>query len=106
MLTNDANASVENTNPVSDFGTAALKNYKQPGSPQQAFSIGIEYRDPKFWWIGANLNYLTNSYIDISPISRTDRFFINPASGFPFPEATKKEARHFCDRKNLTQRLC
>jgi hypothetical protein len=92
-VTNDANASVENANPVTDFGTAALKNYRQAGSPQQAFSIGIEYRDPKFWWIGANINYLTNSYIDVSPISRTDRFFINPASNFPFPEATQERGK-------------
>jgi hypothetical protein len=92
-VTNDANAAVENANLITDFGTAALKNYKQAGSPQQAFSIGIEYRDPKFWWIAANLNYLTDSYIDVSPISRTNRFFINPASGFPFPEATQERGK-------------
>ena len=92
-VTNDANAAVENANLITDFGTAALKNYRQAGSPQQAFSIGIEYRDPKFWWIAANLNYLTDSYIDVSPISRTNRFFINPASGFPFPEATQERGK-------------
>lgn len=91
-LTNDANATLENNSPVYDFGTAALKNYKQAGMPQQAIAFGLEYRDPKYWWIGANINYLSNSYIDVSPIARTDRFFINPASGFPFPEATLERA--------------
>ncbi|WP_317128641.1 hypothetical protein [Flavobacterium sp. GT3P67] len=91
-LTNDAEASLENTSPVFDFGTAVLKKYKQAGMPQRAYSLGIEYRDPKYWWISANVNYLTNSYIDISPISRTEIFYKNPASGFNFPEATEERA--------------
>jgi hypothetical protein len=91
-LTNDAEATPENTSPVFDFGTASLKNYKQAGMPQRAYSAGIEYRDPKYWWISANVNYLTNSYIDISPISRTEIFYKNPASGFNFPEATEERA--------------
>lgn len=91
-IANDAQASVENPNPVFDFGKASLKNYKQAGMPQQAYSLGIEYRDPKYWWIGSNINYLSNSYIDISPISRTQNFYKNPASGFNFPEATEERA--------------
>ena len=91
-INNDAVATVENTNPSFDFGTAFLKNYKQPGMPQQAYSLGLEYRDPKYWWIGTNVNYLTENYIDVSPISRTNRFYTNPASGFPFPEATQERA--------------
>ncbi|MFE3848317.1 carboxypeptidase-like regulatory domain-containing protein [Flavobacterium sp. LB3P45] len=100
-VTNDAEASIENTNPVFDFGTALLKNYKQPGMPQQAYSLGIEYRDPKFWWIGANINYLANSYIDVSPIARTNHFYTNPASGFPFPEATEERARELLQQEKF-----
>ncbi|RVT80048.1 TonB-dependent receptor [Flavobacterium sufflavum] len=91
-INNDAVASIENTNPSFDFGTALLKNYKQAGMPQQAYSLGLEYRDPKYWWLGTNVNYLAENYIDVSPISRTNRFYINPASGFPFPEATEERA--------------
>jgi hypothetical protein len=87
-ITNDAGVT-ENT---FDFGQSYLKNYKQPGVPEQAYSVGIEYRDPKFWWMGANINYIANTYIDVSPISRTDRFYINPASGAIFPEATEERA--------------
>nr|WP_314895881.1 carboxypeptidase-like regulatory domain-containing protein [uncultured Flavobacterium sp.] len=101
MVTNDAEASIENTNPVFDFGATALKNYKQPGSPQQAYSLGIEYRDPKFWWIGVNINYLANSYIDFSPIARTDHFYINPASGFSFPEATEERAKELLQQEKF-----
>ena len=90
LITNDANAVKADKQTSFDFGKALIKNYKQAGMPQQAFSLGLEYRDPKFWWIGANINYLAESYIDISPIARTVQFYMNPANGFPFPEATKE----------------
>ncbi len=91
-LTNDAAATPENNAPVFDFGKASLKNYKQAGMPQQAYSLGLEYRDPKYWWISANVNYLTNTYIDVAPILRTEIFYKNPANGFNFPEATEERA--------------
>lgn len=92
-IANDAQASLINSNPIFNFGTAQLKNYKLPGMPQQAYSLGIEYRNPKYWWLGANINYLANSYIDISPISRTAQFYINPKNGFPFSEASQERAK-------------
>ena len=66
--TNDANGITFN------YREAKLAGYKVPGLPQQAYSLGMEYRDPKFWWIGANINYLSNNYVDIAPITRTDFF--------------------------------
>lgn len=89
-ITNDANVVKPDKQITFDFGKALIKNYKQAGMPQQAYSFGLEYRDPKFWWIGSNINYLSESYIDISPIARTSQFYINPANSFPFPEATKE----------------
>jgi hypothetical protein len=100
-ITNDANAALSNTATTFDFGKSLLKSYKQPGTPQQAFSCGIEYRDPKFWWIAANVNYLTNSYVDISPLSRTSRFYTNPASGFNFPEASEERAKELLKQEKL-----
>ena len=100
-ITNDAQATVENPIPVFDFGTASLKNYHQAGMPQQAYALGIEYRDPKYWWIGANINYLADSFIDISPISRTDIFYKNPASGFNFLEASEERARELLTQEKF-----
>jgi hypothetical protein len=57
--------------------------------PQQAYGLGIDYRDPKYWWVGININYLADSYIDISPIVRTDGFILIP-SGFSFRKPQKK----------------
>ena len=85
--------SLDNIRTVLDFGSSSMKDYKQPGMPQQAYGLGIEYRDPKFWWIGANANYLADNYSDISPLLRTDSFFINPETSAPFVEATEERAR-------------
>jgi hypothetical protein len=43
--------------------------------PQQAYSFGVEYRDPKYWWIGANANYISDNFLDVSNIRRTDNFY-------------------------------
>ncbi|NRS87828.1 hypothetical protein HNQ02_000738 [Flavobacterium sp. 7E] len=104
-VTNDALANVENTNPSFDFGEALLKNYKQAGMPQQAYSLGLEYRDPKYWWVATNLNYLADTYIDFSAITRTNSFNINPASGFPFPEATSERATELLKQERFPDLL-
>ena len=103
VLNNDNNASPTKTNPVTDFGTAKLKGYRLPGGPQSAASFGVEYRDPKFWWIGANANYLANNYLDISSLLRTDNFFKNPldSEGLPFPEATDERARELLKQEKF-----
>jgi hypothetical protein len=67
--TDDASAT------TTDFGKTYLKDYKLPGMPQQAYSLGLEYRDPKFWWIGANANYLSDNYLDVSNIKRTNFYY-------------------------------
>ena len=102
-VNNDGAASATNMNPVISFGKAYLKNYKLAGSPQQAASFGIEYRDPHFWWIGANANYLRGNYIDIAPLLRTKNFFKDPSSvnGLAFPEATEARARELLKQEKF-----
>ncbi|TGD58554.1 carboxypeptidase-like regulatory domain-containing protein [Flavobacterium humi] len=104
-LNNDNLASPTNTNPVVDFGTAKLKGYRQSGGPQTAASFGIEYRDPHFWWIGANGNYLADNYMDVSALLRTDNFFKNPmdANGDPFPEATQERASELLKQQKFDE---
>ncbi|HQV36069.1 MAG TPA: TonB-dependent receptor [Flavobacterium sp.] len=98
----DANA-VNNLPPLVNLGESKLKDYKIPGSPQQAYSLGMEYRDPKFWWIGANVNYLADNYLDVSALMRTDNFYRNPAdiNGYPFPEATEERARELLKQEKF-----
>ena len=61
-------------NGFKDFGQSNLKDYKIAAGPHRAYSVGFEYRDPDFWWFGATANFLTNTYIDISPLTRSSNF--------------------------------
>lgn len=91
-INDDAQATLTNTQPVVDFGKAYLKNYRLPGMPQTAASLGLEYRDPNFWWVGANINYLADSYLDVSNITRTDNFSLNTI-GISYPGATEEAVK-------------
>jgi hypothetical protein len=93
LRTNDDNRAAVGLNPITDFGTNYIKGLRQAGIPQQAYSFGLEYRNPNFWWIGANANYLADSYIDASNILRTDNFTIDEATGVSFPGATEETVR-------------
>jgi hypothetical protein len=53
----------------------------------------LEYRDPNYWWIGANINYLSDSYISMSKIMRTDNFSIDDATGDNYPGATPQTVK-------------
>ncbi len=57
-----------------DFGQSNLKNYKLASGPQNAYSVGFEYRDPDFWWFGATANFFSNTYVDVNPLTRSSNF--------------------------------
>ena len=60
--------------------------------PQQAYSFGLEYRAPQYWWIGANVNYLADNYLDVSNVLRTDNFSMQNED-FSYPGATESSVR-------------
>ncbi len=76
-ITNNPNVTLSDDalGSVTSYGEAKLAGYKQSGMPQQAYSAGIEYRDPKFWWIGVNENYIADNYLDVSTIKRTNNYY-------------------------------
>lgn len=106
-VNNDAFAALQDVNvtttqsAITDYGKATLKDYKLPGMPQQAYSIGLEYRDPKYWWVGANANLLASNYIDVSALLRTDNFLKNPETGYAFPEATEDRTRELLKQEKF-----
>ena len=61
-------------NGFKDFGQSKLKGYKLASGPQNAYSVGFEYRDPDFWWFGATVNFFKNTYVDVSPLTRSTNF--------------------------------
>jgi hypothetical protein len=93
-VNDDAQATTTNSNPIADFGSTYLKNYRVSGMPQQAYSVGLEYRDPKFWWVGANANYLADNYIDVSSLIRTNNFTtVSDNSNATFDGITEESLR-------------
>ncbi|MBD0851415.1 peptidase associated domain and porin domain-containing protein [Maribacter arenosus] len=86
---------------VKDLGIAKIKDYKLAQGPQKAFAVGIEYRDPKYWWVGGTANYLANNYANISMITRTPSFYIDPETGQAFPDATEENVARLLKQERL-----
>lgn len=49
------------------------KNFYVPNIPQQAYTLGLNYRSPKFWYVSANVNFFDRFYTEFAPNHRTDR---------------------------------
>ncbi len=78
--------------PIGGTGKAYIKDYKLSGTPQRGYSAGFSYRDPKYWWVSANANLLSNNYISISPFQRTDNFYTDTfGNPIPFNDLTQEE---------------
>ena len=50
--------------------TVYSKDFYVP-TPQQAYTIGLDYRSPKFWFLNVNFNYFNKMYLNYNPIRRT-----------------------------------
>ena len=75
-----------------NFGQANLENYRIAAGPQQAASIGFEYRDPNYWWFGTTANFFAEIYVDVSPLTRTQNFYLD-TDGLPFSDYDPDLAR-------------
>ncbi|HLW14631.1 MAG TPA: TonB-dependent receptor [Flavobacteriaceae bacterium] len=83
-----------------DLGKTYLKNYKLSGGPQRAYQIGMEYRNPKYWWIGATANLFSHSYVGITPITRTKNFYMD-SNGYPFADYSEEVARELLKQERF-----
>lgn len=45
-----------------------LKNYRVGGTPQQAYSIGLDWAAPKSWFLGVTANWMRDSWVKLSPV--------------------------------------
>ncbi|NJB36914.1 carboxypeptidase-like regulatory domain-containing protein [Croceivirga sp. JEA036] len=84
-----------------DLGKAQLQGLRLAQGPQTALSIGLDYRDPKYWWIGASANYLSENYIQPSTILRTRSFLLNPDTTLPFADATPEKVQTLLKQQPL-----
>lgn len=77
-----------------------LENYKLASGPQNAYSIGFEYRDPDYWWVGATANFFSNIYIDVAPLTRSSNFY-EDADGLPFADYDTVLARELLQQEKF-----
>ena len=56
---------------IAEPKTVFQKYYFQANGPQKAYSFGLSYRSPKYWFININANYFDNIYLDFNPERRT-----------------------------------
>ncbi len=100
-LTSDiTNEGIFDENGRSGNYTSNLKNYKIAAGPHTAYSVGFEYRDPNYWWIGATANFFSNTFVDIAPLTRSSNFYTD-ADGLTFPDYDVDVAREILQQEKF-----
>ena len=103
QYTFDNNPTLTLKSEAKDFQFASrssnLKNYKLAAGPQQAYSVGFEYRDPDYWWFGATINFFANAFVDVNPLTRTSNFSNN--NGIPFNDYDKELAKQLLQQEKF-----
>lgn len=77
-----------------------LKDYKIAAGPQNAYSVGFEYRDPNYWWFGATTNVFSKTYVDVAPLNRSANFY-EDSDGLPFSDYDPKLARELLKQEKF-----
>jgi hypothetical protein len=47
------------------------ENFRVPSTPMEAYSLGLSYRSPKFWFVSLTANHFDQSYLNFNPVRRT-----------------------------------
>ena len=63
--------------------TVFWDGYRVGGMPQTAMSVGARYSSPKYWSVGANINYFDDIYLDPNPDRRTAEAVANLVTDDP-----------------------
>ncbi len=100
-LTSDViNEGVFDANGRSKNYTSNLKNYKIAAGPHKAYSVGFEYRDPDYWWVGATTNFFSNTYVDVAPLTRSSNFY-EDSDGLAFPDYDLEVAKELLQQERF-----
>lgn len=83
------------------WGKANIKDYKVAGTPQKAFSLGLKYNSPKYWWVGASANYLMDQYLDFSALNKTPYMYTNIIDNDPYANVTPELLRQITAQKKF-----
>jgi len=79
---------------------ALLENLRIASGPQQAYSVGFEYRDPDYWWIGATTNFFADTFVDVAPLNRSANFY-EDADGLTFADYDPVLARELLQQERF-----
>jgi len=82
------------------LGKSKLENYRLANGPQQVYGIGFSYRDPSYWWFSTQLNHFSETYINISPFTRTQNFATD-IDGQPLLGYDKNRAKELLRQEDL-----
>ncbi|WP_139420770.1 TonB-dependent receptor [Chryseobacterium mulctrae] len=83
------------------YGKANIKDYKVAGTPQKAFSFGLKYNSPKYWWVGASANYLMDQYLDFSALNKTPYMYTDPGTNDPYAGVTPELIQQLTAQKKF-----
>ncbi len=72
-----ASITIDNSGEFIPNQTVYIKNFRIPSTPQNAYSLGLFYRSPKYWYVSLTGNYFDNMWIDPAPSRRTSSAFQN-----------------------------
>ena len=66
----NAVVTVDNSSAIVSKDIIYSNNFRVP-TPQEAYTIGLDYRSPKFWFVNVNFNFFDNMWLDYNPLRRT-----------------------------------
>lgn len=66
-----ATVTVDNSAAIVSKDIIYADHYRVP-TPQEAYTVGLDYRSPKFWFLNVNFNYFDNMWLDFNPLRRTE----------------------------------
>jgi hypothetical protein len=59
--------------PIAEDLLIYARNFYISRTPQQAYSLGLNYRSKKFWYANININYFAKNYLEFNPVRRTSQ---------------------------------
>ncbi len=81
-------------------GKTALEDFRLSNGPQQAYQIGFEYRDPKYWFVGVTSNFYYDNFVGASGLVRSDNFVLD-GDGIPFTDYDEATARDILEQEDM-----
>lgn len=69
----NAVVTVDNSSQILANETVYAKNFRIGQTPQEAYTVGLNYQGKKAWFANVNFNYFDQMWVEMNPIRRTER---------------------------------